>query len=910
MCARPAGWLGLPAGSSEVPPKFFSGVVDGPDFCTNLNLGWPLLHASDSDGDGVADVCSLPSTRREAAVRQQALEALAAELPHEFQAWLARVCWSVLVSADFGDREADLAGDACAPGVIGVPDVPGVPGGLSVVSRDGYLEVAWSAPADDGGLAIAGYELRYRQADGDSWASHPSIGSGTNTVITGLAAGTSYEVQVRAVNPAGTSKWSPSATGTTGAPPSAISGLEVVGGDQRLSITWEPPADDGGLTITSYELRYRQADGGSWSSHPHPGSDTDAVVYRLATGVSYEVQVRAVNPAGAGGWSLSAFGATGAAPGVLGRPEVVGSYRRLSITWEPPADDGGLEVTGYELRYRRAGGGSWTTHPHRGLGTSWEITRLPNGLIYEVQVRAVNPAGPGEWSPSGSGAAESPPGAMDEPRVLGGYRLLRVWWTPPADDGGFAVTGYQVRYRDSADGSWTVHSHDSLATDTTIDGLEDETIYKVQVRATNSAGYGRWSPTATVATAGLPPGLPATPGALTLARGVEKIDASWTAPDSNRSPITDYDVRYRACTGTGNNPCATAGNYHYLDDAEENAENTATTATITGLTNGTTYQVQVRATNDIGDSEWSKPSAAKPADKPSQPVAPILHAGASEQITVYWWTPEDNGEPISSYTVQYRQGTSGDWTDVPVSASSSSASAMATQTTFGAASSTTVQETTISNLTNDTTYQVRVGGQQRRWPRRLFDGNGADCKCNCPHGAWETDRPSGDTKGAPDADVGLHGTDRRRRINGYRLRVQGRFPLVQIGTRQSDIEPVMANRAVKYTCLCWYGWKRCKSLGIPRGRVSQQSSNICKPQQFNKLLSKCFGSKPGWLQQLVDWGLGTTRDAAADKSCADCIPGRRAGNVDGAHWVIQRIRGAVPGLHRNPDDLRDQPHLG
>ena len=60
--------------SPTLAQMFFSGVIDGPDFCTNLSLGGPRTYAFDSDRDGVADVCSLPYTRREAVARQNALE--------------------------------------------------------------------------------------------------------------------------------------------------------------------------------------------------------------------------------------------------------------------------------------------------------------------------------------------------------------------------------------------------------------------------------------------------------------------------------------------------------------------------------------------------------------------------------------------------------------------------------------------------------------------------------------------------------------------------------------------------------------------------------------------------------------------------------------------------------------------
>ena len=93
-------------------PVFFSGVIAGPDFCLNLSLGGPRTYPFDSDGDGAADVCSLPYTRREAVARQNALETFAAPKA-AFDTALALACRE-LGTADFGDRPADLAVDACA----------------------------------------------------------------------------------------------------------------------------------------------------------------------------------------------------------------------------------------------------------------------------------------------------------------------------------------------------------------------------------------------------------------------------------------------------------------------------------------------------------------------------------------------------------------------------------------------------------------------------------------------------------------------------------------------------------------------------------------------------------------------------------------------------------------------------
>ena len=104
---------GLPAPPDPATADvFFSGVVTGPNYCTDDSLGGPRTYAFDSDGDGVSDTCSLPYSRREAVARQTALEMY--KLHAQYKSALAAAC-TALGSTDFEDSEADLAKDECSP---------------------------------------------------------------------------------------------------------------------------------------------------------------------------------------------------------------------------------------------------------------------------------------------------------------------------------------------------------------------------------------------------------------------------------------------------------------------------------------------------------------------------------------------------------------------------------------------------------------------------------------------------------------------------------------------------------------------------------------------------------------------------------------------------------------------------
>ena len=96
--------------------RFFSGpVIDGPEFCLNRSFGGPVTYPFDSDGDGIADVCSLPRTRRAAAARQNALELLAQRYFAAFGDLFALECRAV--PATLGEPDAEAV-DECAPHVF------------------------------------------------------------------------------------------------------------------------------------------------------------------------------------------------------------------------------------------------------------------------------------------------------------------------------------------------------------------------------------------------------------------------------------------------------------------------------------------------------------------------------------------------------------------------------------------------------------------------------------------------------------------------------------------------------------------------------------------------------------------------------------------------------------------------
>ena len=92
-----------------------------------------------------------------------------------------------------------------------------------------------------------------------------------------------------------------------------------------------------------------------------------------------------------------------------------------------------------------------------------------------------------------------------------------------------------------------------------------------------------------------PPGAPAAP--VVTAEGSDSLKVSWKEPENRGPEITDYEVRYRE-----------AGKAGYSDGGHQG---TGLEVRLSGLEEGTVYEVQVRAVNEEGMSEWSEPGEGR-----------------------------------------------------------------------------------------------------------------------------------------------------------------------------------------------------------------------------------------------------------------------------------------------------------
>jgi hypothetical protein len=116
---------------------------------------------------------------------------------------------------------------------------------------------------------------------------------------------------------------------------------------------------------------------------------------------------------------------------------------------------------------------------------------------------------------------------------------------------------------------------------------------------------------------------PGAPTSVTPTAGNAQATVSWTAPTGvlAQTPITDYAVQFSSNSGSS------WANF-------TRAASTATSATVTGLTNGTAYVFRVSATNGVGTGSYS--AASSSVTPVAQTTATLTSGGGANS---WRWSP-------------------------------------------------------------------------------------------------------------------------------------------------------------------------------------------------------------------------------------------------------------------------------
>ena len=380
---------------------------------------------------------------------------------------------------------------------------PSVPVSVATQPDDGSLTVTWEEPESLGGAAVTGYQVQWRTGGQTFNETDLQVTvSGTSHEITGLDNGTEYWVRVWATNVSG---GGPAVT-VNDVPRTlpGIPGTPVVHSSPgTLTVSWDEPDSDGGSMITGYRVQ--------WKGPGEQYNETDRLatvedprhqITGLTYGVEYTLSIAAVNAAGVGP-PIEVSTVLTSPPGMPRSPSVVVSSTSLYVSWTAPEAAGDTPITEYRVLWKGPG------ETFDGTNCSFRrvsarvgdlfavVGPLTNATTYDIQIVAVNDAGPGAAAEvSGTPAAiPGPPRAVDAFSVDDG---LLVDWAAPWD-GGSPITGYRVQWKGSGQ---EYNDSDRLATvgatslSHEITGLTNGSEYTVRVRAVSANGSSRVAQTA------------------------------------------------------------------------------------------------------------------------------------------------------------------------------------------------------------------------------------------------------------------------------------------------------------------------------------------------------------------------------------------------------------------------------
>ena len=592
---------------------------------------------------------------------------------------------AITVQVSFTDdagNEEELTSEATGA-VLTRPNSPatGAPAIIGTAQVGETFAADTSGINDADGLTDVGFSYQWIRNDGTT-DTDISGATGETYTLLGADQGKSIKVRVSFTDDVGNEETLTSApTGPVfgDGPPGAPRNLTISAGDRELTLSWEPPADNGNAPATRYRIEWR-IDGKDYKKgHWGTAGKTTYTKTDLANGVKYVFRVKAENgngnsygPYGPASEEVSGTPMSGSAVD-LGTPVLLDTenlhHGMVTLDWEDIEDAGWYVVQYYHID---GGNGEWLDLPAVGVdiafhGSSAVVSDL-HGLSW-LRVRAMSCAGASEWSQIeqlfGTNASdwegvpvpdvaegdeiepcpEDPdtPGnspATGTPAISGTARVgevLEVNTSGIADEDGLTNATYSFQW---------------LADNTEIAGAtsftytlvaEDEgKVIKVEVSFTDDAGNGETLTSgATDAVAAARPNSLAT-GAPTIS-GTVQVGETLTP---NTSGIADAD-------GLDD----VSFTYQWLADDSGISGATNATYTLAAADEGKAIKVRVSFTDDAGNDEsltsaaTAAVAAAGPSEPPDRPRG-LSATATHDSVTLTWDDPGDDS--ITGYVILRR----------------------------------------------------------------------------------------------------------------------------------------------------------------------------------------------------------------------------------------------------------------
>ena len=301
-----------------------------------------------------------------------------------------------------------------------------------------------------------------------------------------------------------------------------LKNLRAVEEKGGVRLTWQPPD---GAAVTGYRIERRRADeqgSGPQRSHGQPrdhhtlvedtgNTETSYVDESAEQGVEYEYQVSAHNESGPGESSdwvragpeeepVLGDGLPGAPRNLTATP----GNKEVTLSWDPPDDNGNPPATRYRIEWRVDG----KDYDRNDWGTSQETTyttnaqaNLANGVKYFFRVKAENDDGNsyGPYGPSSEEVSSTPTSGsavdlgtpvLSDTETLH-HGMVKLDWQDIEDAGWHVVQYYHVEDEEWLDlpaEGVDIAFHGSSAVVSNLHGLS-----WLRVGAMSCAGASEWS---------------------------------------------------------------------------------------------------------------------------------------------------------------------------------------------------------------------------------------------------------------------------------------------------------------------------------------------------------------------------------------------------------------------------------
>uniref|UniRef100_A0A3B3TET8 Sidekick cell adhesion molecule 2 n=1 Tax=Paramormyrops kingsleyae TaxID=1676925 RepID=A0A3B3TET8_9TELE len=434
--------------------------------------------------------------------------------------------------------------------------------------------------------------------------------------------------------------------------------------ETSLWLRWVPLPEweyNGNPDLVGYRVQYSQT--GS-QSQPlfHIIADRlerEFTIEDLEEWTEYEVRVQALNGIGVGPWSQPVHGRTRESVPSCG-PTNISAFATTSssilVRWfeVPEADRNGL-ILGYKVVYKEKDSEAplqfWTVEGN--TTHSVQLTGMGKYVLYEIQVLAFTRIGDG--TPSSPPILErtlddvpGPPVGILFPEVR--TTSVRLIWQSPAQPNGI-ILAYQITYRlNSTNGNTaTVDVLNPSTRQYTASSLKPELVYVFRITAQTRKGWGQAAEALVVTTEKRarpqPTSRPLVPQEEVQARSVL---LSWEPGSNGLSPVRYYTIQVRELPDRN----------WTVHSASVNHE--AISYIVDRLKPFTSYQFRVKATNDIGDSDYSEESEAITTLQDAPDDAPTILSvtpHTTTSVLIRWQPPLDeriNGI-LLGFRVRYRE---------------------------------------------------------------------------------------------------------------------------------------------------------------------------------------------------------------------------------------------------------------